>query len=93
MFDHLCQEYTSKNINALVSWWMMASYAYYVEDDPIISDETFDKICIDIEEYWDLITHKHKHFIDYECIKSGYYIKEYPLHTIGALTQLRKEGV
>ena len=42
--DKYCLDVIDDNINMLVPWYLMASYAYYVDDDPIITDNMFDKL-------------------------------------------------
>ena len=34
--DHQCLDVIDSNINMTVPWYLMAAYAYYVEDDPIL---------------------------------------------------------
>ena len=38
MLDTKAQGFFDKNINLMVPWYLMAAYAYYKEDDPILSD-------------------------------------------------------
>ncbi len=38
----------------------MCAYAYYVEDDPLISDTEFDELGKYILEHYDAIDHPHK---------------------------------
>ena len=42
MLDKDCFDTIDDNINMTVPWYLMASYAYYVEDDPILSDHAYD---------------------------------------------------
>lgn len=90
IFDSICrQSQNAGGPNSAVSWWMMACYAYYVEDDPILSDGLFDEICNTIKKNWRKITHEHKRFIDREMVGSGFYVKDYPDRVMGALRHLR----
>ena len=60
-----------KNFKMLVPFYLMASYAYYEEDDPIISDAEFDTICRMLNENWDEIDHSHKWCIDKKDLEAG----------------------
>ena len=50
----------SDDFNKL-SMYLMAAYAYYVEDDPIMSDWHFDMLAKYLLENYDTIEHQHKH--------------------------------
>lgn len=89
IFDRLCRQAQGCGPNAAVSWWMMSCYAYYVEDDPILSDGLFDELCATIKKNWKKITHVHKRFIEKEAVGSGFYVKEYPASVVGAVRHLR----
>ena len=41
------------NPNMMIPWYLMAAYAYYVEDDPILSDSYFDNLAKRMLEVWD----------------------------------------
>ena len=57
----------------------MSSYAYYVEDDPIVSDAEYDIICRMLDENWEEIEHSHKSWVVREDLKAGTgYSLEYP---------------
>ena len=62
MFDKKAAEIFDKNINMMVPWYLMASYAYYKEDDPILSDQFFDNMAKVMLDKWEEIEHFHKHF-------------------------------
>lgn len=91
MHDAYCLKCVAEHPDAAVSWWMMASYAYYMLDTTIINDTTFDQLCAMIETRWDEIDHQHKKLIKRDCIKSGYYIGQYPLMVIGATEKFLKD--
>ena len=40
-FDQQCMD-AIENPNMMVPWYLMASYAYYEQDQPILSDGLFD---------------------------------------------------
>jgi NAD-dependent DNA ligase len=68
----------------------MAAYAYYKEDDPIISDYTFDKLALFILENYENINHPHKKYLDHSTLEAGTYLGEYPRMAIDSLRLLRK---
>ena len=78
-----------RNINMAVPYYIMAAYAYYKEDDPIMSDSTFDKLATFILENYDNINHPHKVYLDQETLAAGTYLGEYPRLAIDALKHLR----
>lgn len=80
---------TDTNVNLMVPWYLMASYAYYVEDDPILSDSTFDRLAKRIMENWEKIEHHHKDKLTLDMLKAGTYIGEYPSRVQGGLESLR----
>ena len=73
------------NPNMLVPYYLMYSYAYYKENESLISDTEYDDICKQIIEKWDNITHWHKSLLTLDALKAGtgYHI-EYPNQLIRA---------
>ena len=63
MLDDYAAEIFADNINMMVPWYLMAAYAYYKKDEPILSDAFFDAMGKTMLERWDDIDHFHKHFI------------------------------
>lgn len=62
----------SNGPNVNVAWWLMASYAYYELDDPIISDAMFDAITARLKEIGlDNLTHIHRHLITQGMLDAG----------------------
>lgn len=80
----------SENPNLMVPFYIMASYAYYVEDSPIFSDGFYDKLAKKILKNWDTIEHYHKHFLDKDALDAGSYLGDYPLIIQGAVSSWRK---
>jgi NAD-dependent DNA ligase len=70
---------------------LMASYAYYKEDDPIFSDAFFDNMGKTMLERWDDITHYHKEYINKDDLEAGTFLGEYPSRVEGALRSLRSK--
>jgi hypothetical protein len=77
-----------RNPNLLVPHYLMHSYAYYVQDDPIVSDATFDTLVVLLEDHWERIEHRHKDLLDRTLLKSGFHL-QYPSIVIGATEHLR----
>lgn len=71
-----------------VAWWLMASYAYYVLNRSLFSDETFDWIGRYIKGNWEGIEHPNKRLIKQAATFSGYYVKRYPTRVKCATWQL-----
>ena len=81
------------NKNMLVPYYLMFSYAYYQENESLVSDAEYDQICKDIITNWNDITHWHKPLLNLESLKAGtgYDIK-YPNRVVTAALSLIKEN-
>ena len=81
------------NPNMLVPYYLMFSYAYYKENESLITDSEYDQICQDLITNWNDITHWHKPLLNLESLKAGtgYDIK-YPNRVVGAAIALIKES-
>ena len=90
MLDKQCLETVDKNINMSVPWYLMAAYAYYEEDNPILSDSMFDRLAKKMLKNWDAIEHFHKHVITKDDLEAGSFLGEYPSRVKGALDALRQ---
>ena len=77
----------------LVPYYLMYSYAYYQENESLITDSEYDQICQDLITNWNNITHWHKPLLSLESLKAGtgYDIK-YPPRVVGAAIALIKEN-
>lgn len=71
MHDALCIRLVQVNPNLTVPWFIMASYAYYVEHRPIISDATFDWLVSMLRWGWSHLVHQHKHLITEDDLAAG----------------------
>lgn len=78
-----------KSINMAVPYYIMAAYAYYKEDNPILPDSTFDKLASFILENYDNIDHPHKSYLDKNTLEAGTYLGKYPRIAIDSLKNLR----
>ena len=92
ILDDHAAEIFAKNINMMVPYYLMASYAYYVEDDPIFSDAFYDNLAKAMLVVWDSIEHRHKHILTTDMLEAGSFIGEYPSIVSGALESLREQN-
>ena len=98
LLDALCYKRISKNVDAAVSWLMMASYGYYKCDMPILSDGMYDWLARFIVHNWDEIAHPHKRFMSHEELRTtsslelsdGYGADAYPNRVRSAYAALVK---
>lgn len=92
--DAMCAALTGENPNMVVPWYLMAAFAYYVQDDPILSDGAFDALAKRAAVMWDFVEHPHKGLILPDDLAAGTLllaIEDYPRLVVGALEQVRKE--
>ena len=87
--EKYCIDVTSSNQNMLVPWYLMAAYAYYEEDSPLISDSLFDKLARKLLKCWDDVEHRHKELLSKDMLEAGTYIGEYPSMVSGAVELVR----
>lgn len=88
--DVYVRRLTGAKPNLLVPHYLIACYQYYVLDDPLLSDATFEHIVAELEAKWDGITHPHKHLLDREFLKSGFHLT-YPTIIKGAADCLKAD--
>jgi len=88
--EKACIEICDDSINMNVPWYIMAAYAYYVDDDPILEDSTFDRLAKKILKEWDEITHRHKEYLSKDMLEAGTYMGDYPPQIEGALKSVRE---
>lgn len=81
----------AENPNMLIPYYIMASYAYYVEDDPIFTDSFYDEMAKTILEWWDNIDHYHKSYLNKDALNAGSYLGNYPPIIETALESFRNE--
>jgi hypothetical protein len=93
IFDKHCGDLIDDNINMTVPWYLMAAYAYYEEDRPILSDSYFDRLAKKMIKDWDSIDHFHKDCISKDMLEAGTFLGEYPSRVKYGLQALRgKDG-
>lgn len=83
-------EICDDNINMLVPWYIMAAYAYYVDDSPIMDDNTFDRLTTKLLKNWDDVEHIHKEFLSKDMLEAGTYLGDYPSQVKGAVDAIRQ---
>lgn len=88
--DEYVRGLIAANPEMLVPHFLIHSYLYYVEDNPIVSDACFDEIVQGLRANWKSLKHRHKALIDPSILKSGFYLK-YPGIVIGAACALLHE--
>ena len=91
LFDQECLD-AIENPNMMIPWYLMASYAYYEEDDSILSDGLFDGLAHRMLEVWDDIDHWHKGLITVGDLKAATLLRrDFPGRVKGAVEALRKK--
>lgn len=85
-----CLDCIETDISNAIPWFILSSYAYNVEEDPVISDFVFEKIKKRIVENWDDINHKYKENLDVDIVKGLCYTREYPKHSERGLKHLKE---
>lgn len=89
LFDQRAKEICDANVSMLVPWYLMAAYAYYVEDDAILSDSLFDEMAKTMLDNWEDISHWHKEYISIDDLEAGTFLGEYPSRVKDAVNHLR----
>ena len=87
--EKACTDICDDSINMYIPWYLMAAYAYYEEDDPILSDRTFDNMAKRMLAHWDEIEHVHKSYLNKDMLQAGTFTGEYPKQIKGALESVR----
>jgi NAD-dependent DNA ligase len=77
----------------LVPQYLIHSFLYYIEEDPVITDASYDKLCRMLLSNFDDINHRHKGLVTKEALRAGtgYHLAEndYPRIVIGAARHLK----
>ena len=89
LYDDYAAEIFADNVNMMVPWYLMAAYAYYKQDTPILSDSFFDDLAKTLLAVWDDVEHRHKQYITTDMLNAGTYIGEYPGIVKGAVEELQ----
>ena len=75
-----------------IAKYLMCAYAYYVEDDALISDAEFDELGKWLLQNYDSVEHMHKHLVTKDDLKAGTYLGKYPTLVKGAVKDYRKKS-
>ena len=89
LLDSYAYNKICKDINITVSYYIIGSFAYYEQDNPIFTDRFFDKMASIMIDRWEDIEHYYKPFISLSDLDARTYSGEYPSILEGALQNLR----
>lgn len=88
-YDELCSQLVAVDASLMIPWYLMASYGYYSNDRPILSDFLFDRLAAAMLASWDELHHIHKQLITPADLEAGtLLLKEYPKRVILAYQHL-----
>ena len=93
MHETIISAQVESSINMLVPFYLMCSYAYYVEDDGIVSDAYYDNMSKQLLKEYDNIQHMHHAVISKDMLVAGTFLGEYPSIIPGALKHFRRRGL
>jgi hypothetical protein len=83
---------TEWGIDRCLSWYLIASYGYYIADNPIMTDEQYDKLGRRLMKERSGVNHPHKKLLRVTNNNiSAFQIKKYPLIVQGAYHSLFKK--
>ena len=89
--DGICDVALATSRNMLVPWYLIACWAYFVGDHPLLTDARFDRLCRELDGEWETIEHRHKHLVDRAWLQAGtcgLAREAYPCSVRGAATHL-----
>lgn len=77
------------NLQIILQKYLVASYAYYILDESIIDDYTYDSWAKELLKYWHKLKHRHKYLLTKADLKAGtgYAIQKYPTIIKGAAVE------
>lgn len=78
-YDQAARESFKSNPATAFSWFLSASYCYYIRYESLLSDEVFDKMCKFLLDSYDKLEHPNKSLVTKAMLSagSGYNLKEY----------------
>lgn len=88
--EKIIKDKVDENLNMLVPLYLILSYAYYVEDSPLVSDAFYDNMAKQLYKEYDNIEHRHKHLIKKDALVAGSFVGTYPNIINGALLDFRR---
>lgn len=84
---------TTVQLNRLYMAYLEHSIRYYEHDEPVISDELYDRLCAALLRHWDGFQHSLKHLTDADALRAGtgYQLTHHPaLGRVRAMMRLAK---
>lgn len=94
-FDIEARAAIAGNPNARLSWFLMASYAYYIQHESLLSDTLYDEICVWLLAHFDTVEHPNKSLVTPDMLgaATGYNLSvdDYPLRVQVAAETLMRE--
>lgn len=89
--EQIIDNKVAESLNMLVPLYLILSYAYYVEDDPLVSDAYYDSMAKQLYKEYDNVNHVHKHLIVKDALKAGSFVGTYPSIISGAYHDFRRK--
>ena len=78
------------DVNELVTWYILSTYARDVEEDPILSEGYYSRIKIRLMREWNEIKHDAKDCISLDSMTGTLYIESYPARISAGIKSLRE---
>ena len=77
-YDEAARKAFKGNPNTALSFFIVASYCYYVVYESVLSDECYDKMSRYLLQNWDKVEHVNKNLVTKDNLKAGslYNLKE-----------------
>jgi hypothetical protein len=69
----IAEDAVTHNANLLVPWYLISSFAYYILDESLITDDLYDRICFLLADGLDSFTIEHHHMdlCDMDALHAG----------------------
>lgn len=77
-----------RSFNMSVPWYLMACYAYYEMDEPMLTDQAFDHLAKEMVTRWESIEHRHKDCLTEDILRASTAPNRYPEMAVGACRSL-----
>lgn len=92
--EHHARRTVNENAQMLVPWILLASYGYYQQERPLVSDELYDEWCRRLHRTWWRVSHRHKELIARGETTCHVILSEeqYPSIVVGAYFELQRRG-
>jgi hypothetical protein len=68
----------------LVPHYLIHSYLYYKLDHSVIADHEYDMLAKRIQDEWEEINHRHRKYIQRDCLRTSGFALTYPLRAVGS---------